>query len=57
MLKFFSEHKEHLDLDDIRLIVDRSEECRIYLNEHSRSFIKRNEVVPNIYEYLERLKP
>ncbi len=53
---FFHEHKEELDLDDMKIIVDKSEECRLYLNEHNRLQIKRKEVNPNVYAYLEFLK-
>ena len=56
LLTFFDKHKEQLDLEDIKIIVDKCEECRLYLNEHSNSYIERHNVNPNIYEYLENIK-
>jgi len=56
LLKFFNEYKEQLDLEDLQIIVDKSEEYRLYLNEHSCSHISQHEVNPNVCEYLERLK-
>lgn len=55
LLNFFTKHQEQLDFDDIKIIVDKSEEYRLYLNEHSCSFIERNDVHPNVYKHLELL--
>ncbi len=57
ILKYFTQYKTQLDVADLQLIVDRSEECRLYLNIHSSSHIEKNEVVPNVYEYLKELQP
>ncbi len=56
LLKFFSDNKEQLDLEDMKIIVTKSEEYRIYLNEHSCSYIEQQEVNPNVYEYLEKIE-
>ena len=56
LLNFFEKHKNHLDIDDVKLIVDKCEEYRLYLNEHSCSYIEPHEVNPNVYEHLEKLK-
>jgi len=56
VLTFFIVHKTQLDLEDIKIIVDKSEECRLYLNKHNRLHIERKEVSPNVYEYLEKIK-
>lgn len=55
LLTFFEKHKEQLDLEDIKIIVDKCEECRLYLNENSSTYIKQEETVPNVYEYLENI--
>ncbi len=39
LLNFFDKHKKDLDFQDVKLIVDKSEEYRLYLNEHSSYFI------------------
>ena len=56
LLNFFEENKNHLDLDDVKLLVDKCEECRLYLNEHSCSHIEQHETFPNVYVHLEMLK-
>lgn len=56
LLNFFDKHKDQLDIDDVKIIVDKCEECRIYLNEHSKTHIEQYETNPNIYEYLKQLK-
>lgn len=55
LLNFFNNHKHQLDPDDVKLIVDKCEKCRLYLNEHSKDYIEQHEVNPNIYEYLEKI--
>jgi len=56
IISFFNKHKHQLDLEDVKLIVDKCEECRLYLNEHSCSYIEQHEVNPNIRKYLEKIK-
>ena len=55
LLNFYEKHKKELDIEDLKLIVDRSEEIRIYLNENSCSYIEKHEVYPNIYEHYENM--
>lgn len=56
LLTFFNKHKDQLDLEDIKIILDKSEEHRVYLNSQIRSkdYIEKHDVNPNIYEYLEK---
>jgi len=56
ILNFFENHKNELDIEDVQLIVDRSEKIRLYVNEEYRSRIERCEVRPNVYLHLENLK-
>lgn len=56
LLNIFEKHKEELDLEDVEIIVDKVEEYRIYLNQHSCSHIERQEVNPNVYQHLENMK-
>jgi len=56
LLNVFEKHKDDLDLEDIEIIVDKVEECRIYLNKHSSSYIEQQEVYPNVYKHLENMK-
>jgi len=56
LLNVFEKHKEELDLEDVKIIVDKVEEYRIYLNQHSCSHIEQQEVYPNVYQHLETMK-
>lgn len=60
LLNFFDDNKDQLDLEDIKLLVDKCEECRLYLNENSyvrpEDRIEQEETFPNVYVYLEMLK-
>jgi len=56
VLNFFEEHKNDLDIGDLELIVKRSEENRLYVNEEHGSGIEQCEVRPDVYLYLEHLK-
>jgi hypothetical protein len=56
ILNFFNDHKDEIDVDELKLIVDRSEKIRIYLNEKCRSGIEQHDVKPNVYLHLENLK-
>ncbi len=53
ILNYFDIHKEQLDIEDLKIIVDRCEECRLYLNQDNTDIIEKKDVVPNVYEYLE----
>jgi len=58
LLNFFEDHKEVLDLEDMKILVGKCEECRLYLNEHSyvrANPIKQHETFPNIYVHLEKM--
>jgi hypothetical protein len=59
LLNYFEYNKEQLDLEDIKILVDKCEECRLYLNEHSyvrANPIQQHETFPNIYVHLEKMK-
>lgn len=56
LMNVFEKHVDELDLEDVEIIVDKVEEYRIYLNQHSCSHIEQHEVNPNVYQYLENMK-
>lgn len=56
LMNVFEMYKDELDLKDVEIIVDKVEEYRIYLNQHSCSHIERQEVYPNVYQHLENMK-
>jgi len=56
LMNVFENHQNELDLEDVEIIVDKVEEYRIYLNQHSCSHIERQEVFPNVYQHLENMK-
>lgn len=51
LLNFFDNHKEELNLKELKKIVDKCEECRLYLNANNTDPISQEDVNPNIYEY------
>ena len=51
LLNFFDNHKEELNIKELKKIVDKCEECRLYLNENNNDPIGQQDVNPNIYEY------
>ena len=51
LLNFFDDHKEELNLKELEKIVDKCEECRLYLNANNTDPISQKDVNPNIYEY------
>ncbi len=44
LLNFYNENKEELDEKECALVLDKSEEYRLYLNSHCGSDIERHEV-------------
>ena len=54
ILNFFEKYKEEFDIDDLKIIVDKVEECRLYLNEDNNDPMTRESISPNPYEYLEQ---
>lgn len=57
MLNYFKDHKDQLDLEDVKLLVDKCEECRLYLNKTTCSGkIEQDETFPNIYVHLENIR-
>ena len=57
-LSFFNEHKEALTKKDLKKLVDKVEECRLYLNQNANDPMTRESINPNIYEYyrLQKIK-
>ncbi len=51
LLNLFDDHKEELNLKELEKIVDKCEECRLYLNANNTDPISQKDVNPNIYEY------
>lgn len=51
LLNFFDDHKNELNLKELKKVVDKCEECRLYLNEDNTDPISQVDVNPNIYEY------
>jgi len=51
LLNFFDNDKEELNLKELKKIVDKCEECRLYLNHENTDPISQEDVNPNIYEY------
>jgi hypothetical protein len=54
ILNFFERHKDDLEIKELEKLVDRCEQCRVYLNKRINDKIKKEDTNPNIYEYLER---
>jgi len=52
LLNFFDNHKEELNLKELKKVVDKCEECRLYLNKDNRDPIEKSDTRPNVYEYL-----
>jgi hypothetical protein len=55
LLNFFDKNKDDLNLKELKIIVDKCEECRLYLNEDSTDPIEQEDVNPNIF-YFYRLQ-
>jgi hypothetical protein len=53
VLNFFDKYKVELDIEDLKIIVDKVEECRLYLNKDNTDPMSRESISPNPYEYLE----
>ncbi len=53
ILNYFNIHKEQLDIESLKIIVDRCEECRLYLNQANTDIIEKKDIQPNVYEYLD----
>jgi hypothetical protein len=51
LLNFFDRNKEELNLKELKIIVDKCEECRLYLNEGNADPIEQENVNPNIFEF------
>jgi len=51
VLNFFDDHKEELNLKELKKVVDKCEECRLYLNKDNRDPISQEDVKPNVYEF------
>jgi len=51
ILNYFDKYKEELNEKELKILLDKSEECRVYLNENNTDPIDRADVNPNIYEY------
>ena len=54
ILNFFEKHKEDFDEKDLKIIVDKVEECRLYLNKDNTDPMTKESISPNVYEYLEQ---
>ena len=54
ILNFFDKYKEDFDEEDLKIIVDKVEECRLYLNKDNNDPMSRESLNPNPYEYLEQ---
>lgn len=52
LLNFFDDHKEELNLKELKKVVDKCEECRLYLNHENTDPIERSDTSPNVYKYL-----
>ena len=51
LLNFFDNNKNELNLEELKIIVDKCEECRLYLNEGNTDPIEQEKVNPNIFEF------
>jgi len=51
LLNFFDNHKEELNLKELKKVVDKCEECRLYLNKDNTDPISQKDINPNVYEY------
>ena len=51
LLNYFDIHKEELNLKELKKVVDKCEECRLYLNESIIDQISQEDIKPNVYEY------
>ena len=54
ILNFFEKHKDDCDEKDLKIIVDKVEECRLYLNKDNTDPMSKESISPNVYEYLEQ---
>ena len=53
LLNFFDAHTEELNLKELKKIVDKCEQCRLYSNENNADPIEKSDTNPNVYEYLD----
>ena len=51
LLNFFDDHKDELNLKELKKVVDKCEECRLYLNHENTDPISQEDVKPNVYEF------
>jgi len=51
ILNFFDNHKEELNLKELKKVVDKCEECRLYLNKDNTDPIEQEDVKPNVYSF------
>ena len=51
ILNFFDIHKDDLNLKELKKIVDKCEECRLYLNEDNTDPIEQEDTKPNVYKF------
>lgn len=56
LLNYFALHKQHLNVTEMKKIVDKCEEYRLYINKNIRNPIERSNTFPNVYEYFEKMK-
>lgn len=56
LLNFYERYKDDLSIDDLCLIVTRSEIHRNEFNKTNRDQILKQDVSPNLYLHLERLE-
>jgi len=54
ILNFFERHKDELEIEELQKLVDKCEQCRVYLNTVTNDPIKKEDTNPNIYKYLEQ---
>ena len=51
LLNFFDDHKDELNLKELKKVVDKCEECRLYLNAKNTDPISQEDIKPNVYEF------
>ncbi len=51
VLNFFNKHKCELNLKELKKIVDKCEECRLYLNNKNLDPINQEDIEPNVYTF------
>lgn len=51
LLNFFDDHKDELNLKELKKVVDKCEECRLYLNVDNTDPISQEDIKPNVYEF------